>query len=259
MVETRHVESVDGTAIAYDVRGDGSPLILLHGFTNDRHETWHDFGIVDRLAAQFRVATMDLRGCGESGRSGDPARYAVDLHRADVLAVADACGFERFALWGFSLGATLAIQMAIECERVSRAVIAGTYFGEIFTLDYVRTHLEYWEQIAVLESQDRMEELDPAQREAIERLNPHVMLARWHAVSHWPIALPDQVGCPTLLLSGTEDGRVVEVLRAQQDEIEAAGLRLHIFDGLDHAGLISAGDVVLPVVIGFLGGHEGSA
>ena len=252
MLETHRVESIDGSSIAYDVSGEGLPLILLHGFTNDRRETWHDFGIVERLAEQFRVVTMDLRGCGESTRSGDPARYEVSLHRADVLAVADACGFEHFGLWGFALGAVLTLQMAAECERVSRAVASGSHFGEIFTLEYVRPHLEYWEQIAVLASQDRLDELDPAQQHAIEQLDPHVMLARWHAVSHWPVISPEQLLCPTLLLAGSDDGDTSAVLRQQQVAIKAAGHEVHIFEGVDQAGLVSEVDTVLPVVTAFL-------
>lgn len=254
MGETRTATSEDGWRIAYDVTGGGPPVILLHGFSNDRHQTWHEFGVVEALADSFTVITMDLRGCGESEASGDPARYTVDAHRADVLAVADACGLDRFALWGWSFGGTLGLELAAVSDRITRAVIAGTRFGTIFTLEYLRPQIEFWEHIAMLRAQERMDELDPEQRVYLETLDPHVMLARWHALSRWPAVEPSDLHPFTLVISGTDDHPVVDALREQQAAIKRAMVRLHIFDGLDQVGLLRETATVLPVVQPFLAG-----
>jgi len=64
---TQYAVSTDGTRIAYDVTGSGPVVILLHGGGATRR-SWHEAGYVSRLAAEFTVVTMDLRGNGESGR-----------------------------------------------------------------------------------------------------------------------------------------------------------------------------------------------
>lgn len=62
---TRFVTSKDGTKIAYDVAGSGPAVILLHGGGQTR-QAWHRAGYVERLAKEFTVITLDIRGNGES-------------------------------------------------------------------------------------------------------------------------------------------------------------------------------------------------
>uniref|UniRef100_UPI0004DF417F alpha/beta fold hydrolase n=1 Tax=Sciscionella sediminilitoris TaxID=1445613 RepID=UPI0004DF417F len=57
-------ESSAGT-VAYDVRGTGEPLVLVHG-TPASSYLWR--GVVDRLTDRFRVYTYDLPGYGRSDR-----------------------------------------------------------------------------------------------------------------------------------------------------------------------------------------------
>ena len=62
---TLFATSPDSTRLAFDVTGDGPPLLLLHGGGGSRLE-WHAAGYVDRLREEFTVISMDLRGHGES-------------------------------------------------------------------------------------------------------------------------------------------------------------------------------------------------
>src|SRR5215467_9413149 len=102
----RYANSRDGTRIAYEVSGAGPLLVLAHGLTNERH-LWHAAGHVAALAPHFTVATLDLRGHGDSDKPTDPLAYGAEQLLDDVHAVADALGSERFAYWGFSYGGTI--------------------------------------------------------------------------------------------------------------------------------------------------------
>ena len=80
------VEQINKTPIAYEVTGQGAPLVLVHGAWVDGH-TW-DF-VVSRLAESFLVVTYDLRGHGRSVidpssglRSTLPMSLATPLVRA---------------------------------------------------------------------------------------------------------------------------------------------------------------------------------
>jgi pimeloyl-ACP methyl ester carboxylesterase len=72
----------------------------------------------------------------------------------------------------------------------------------------------------------------------------------------WPGIAPAELVCPALVITGTEDTNVVHVLEAQRAAIEAAGLELIIFTGLDHRQLVSETAVVLPRILPFLQGRS---
>ena len=221
-----HLTAPDGARLAYDVSGAGPALMLLHGF-GSRREVWQDTGWVNRLSADFTVITVDLRGCGESEALTDPARYSPEAHQSDLHSIADACGADRFALIGFSWGATVTRYLAARSDRVTRAVMIGTYFGPIFTEEYRARLMDHYGS-------------DP------------IMAVRIQGLRAWDGIEPTELRCPTLVISGTDDGNVIKVLNAQRVMIEAAGITLHIFDGLNHGGLIESVDTVLPRVCAFL-------
>jgi pimeloyl-ACP methyl ester carboxylesterase len=88
--------------IAYQRQGKGAPLILLHG--------WPEWSAVWRrnlpaLAECFEVIAPDLRNFGDS--VGAEARD-VEHYVADLEALVDALGFERFGLVSHDVGAFLA-------------------------------------------------------------------------------------------------------------------------------------------------------
>ena len=85
----RYANSSDGTRIAFGVSGSGPVVMLLHGGGQTRR-AWHDAGYVPRLAKEFTVITVDLRGNGESDKPAQAPAYAIDGLTDDLLAVADA-------------------------------------------------------------------------------------------------------------------------------------------------------------------------
>lgn len=224
-----HIQSSDGLRLEYDIQGRGPGLLLVHGFGADRH-TWD--GVTDQLAAHFTVIRPDLRGCGNSDKPLEVAAYHRERHLDDLMRLADAVGAHTFHYWGFSFGATIGIHLGATCDRVARAVVSGSYFGHIFTPARIQGYLD-----------------DPPPTD-VERYN-----ARINAMASYPGIEPSDIRCPMLVTTGTRDGSVVGALMEQRDAIEAAGLQLHIFDDLNHAGLVSP--VVLPTVLAFLWYDQG--
>src|SRR5919106_1347795 len=72
-VTTRYARN-GAVEIAYDVRGQGPPLVLIQGLGVGR---WGWEPVVDRLARQFRVITIDNRGIGAS--DAPPGRYSARM------------------------------------------------------------------------------------------------------------------------------------------------------------------------------------
>lgn len=102
------VPSADGVPIAYEVRGQGSPaVVLVHGWSCDRGY-WKEQ--VDYLAPQYQVVVLDLAGHGESGLGRK--EYTVAAFGADVAAVVDSLQLKNVVLVGHSMGADVVVEAA---------------------------------------------------------------------------------------------------------------------------------------------------
>jgi pimeloyl-ACP methyl ester carboxylesterase len=99
------VTSKDGTTIALDRMGEGSPVVLVAGGSTDRTNL---APLAELLASDFTVFNYDRRG---RGPSGDTPPYAVEREVEDIDAVVGAAGGSAF-LFGTSSGAALALEAA---------------------------------------------------------------------------------------------------------------------------------------------------
>lgn len=94
--------------VAYNVGGEGEPLILLHGFGANRENFTR---VAGQLTRSHRVLVPDLPGFGESSRRAD-ARYAIDDQVERLRAFVRAVGYERVHLGGSSMGGFIATRWA---------------------------------------------------------------------------------------------------------------------------------------------------
>lgn len=115
----------DGVRIAYEVLGDGEPLLFVHGLGYDRRG-WGPLPAL--LAADFQVLLFDNRGVGESDVPEGP--YAVSQMAADAVAVLDGAGVEHAHVLGVSLGGYIAQEIALTYpDRVRKLVLGSTAPG----------------------------------------------------------------------------------------------------------------------------------
>ncbi len=118
---------MDGVRLHYLVRGEGEPVLLLHG----NAVTQGDFeasGLVDQLAQHHRVIAFDRPGFGHStrprGRRWTPEAQAELLHRA-----LQALDIERPVVLGHSMGALVALALALNHpDSVAGLVLVGGYY-----------------------------------------------------------------------------------------------------------------------------------
>lgn len=153
----RKVFSKDGTPIAFEQSGQGTPLILVVGAFND-----HGTGapLAESLQSRFTVFNYDRRGRGESG---DTLPYAVEREIEDLEALINEAGGSA-AVFGFSSGAALALKAAaqglnitklvlyeppilldqpvIEAEVRSSVGVLSTANGQVIELDHARTGMQ---------------------------------------------------------------------------------------------------------------------
>lgn len=85
---------------------DGRPVLLLHGFPEAAVQWSHQVAVLG--AEGFRAVAPDQRGYSPGVRPERPADYAIDLLVADVVAIADELGWDRFDLVGHDWGGAVA-------------------------------------------------------------------------------------------------------------------------------------------------------
>ena len=118
--EPQRIE-VDGVALAVDARGEGLPVLLVHGFPFDRTVWRHQMAALSR----WRRIALDLRGAGDSTAPADG--YSMERYADDLVAVLDALGVRQAVVCGLSMGGYILFDLLRRhASRVRAAVLCGT-------------------------------------------------------------------------------------------------------------------------------------
>jgi len=116
-VEPRY-ETIDGLRLRYVRKGEGPPVLLLHGISSSLY-TWKD--VLPALAAHHDVIAVDLPGFGDSAI---PSPASGDRIARSVVGLMDRLGITRASIVGNSLGGAIAIAIAARLpDRVDRIVL----------------------------------------------------------------------------------------------------------------------------------------
>jgi pimeloyl-ACP methyl ester carboxylesterase/DNA-binding CsgD family transcriptional regulator len=125
----RFTRSSDGVRLAYAESGSGPPLVKAANWMSHLEFDWHSpvwrhwFGF---FCSHNRLIRYDPRGCGLSDWDAEDLSFAAQV--ADLEAVVDAAGVERFVLVGISQGGSVAAEYARRHpQRVTRLVLYGAF------------------------------------------------------------------------------------------------------------------------------------
>ena len=129
-----YIAASGGAQIYYEERGEGEPLILLHGHSLDTRMWDKQFRA---FAKKYRVVRFDFRGYGRSSEQREEFQFT---HLGDLLTVMDSLHIDRAHIVGLSMGAFVASDMlAVAPERMLSCVLASggmkTYKGPSEPMD----------------------------------------------------------------------------------------------------------------------------
>ena len=201
---------VNGVGLAYEVRGQGPPLLMIMGYAGTT-EAW-DPCLVKALTKDFSLILYDHRGMGRSGKWNKPVSLkmlAQDAH--DLL---KALGHEKVHVLGWSMGSMIAQELALaHPDQVAKLILYGTVY----------------DNKPVMEALKRMGKATPKEFKAMmfpgdwlkqnpgifrrlphvsKRTDPAAVAAQAKAMALWP-GTEDRlakIAVPTLIVSGEEDG-----------------------------------------------------
>ena len=111
---------VDGRRWQVGTRGAGAPLLLIHGFTG-RGTSWGNHARA--MARDHRVITPDLPGHGRSSIPADPRCAGVEQSADDLARILAGLGASPADVVGYSLGARIALRLAIAHPAAVRRLV----------------------------------------------------------------------------------------------------------------------------------------
>jgi len=125
----QYFNSFDGTKIAFQVRGEGEVVLLVHGFINNG-ESWKRAALyTDLLSSGYKVIILDQRGNGKSDKPHTPEAYANDAEAKDIMGLMKKLGLKKYNIVGYSRGSIISARLLVLDKHVKRAVLGGIGTG----------------------------------------------------------------------------------------------------------------------------------
>jgi len=231
------------------VKCAGFPLVLIHGLS-DSSALWAP--LMPKLSRHYRTIALDIRGHGESQKPNMP--YSIQLFSEDLLCFLQKLKLPNAHVLGFSLGAAVALQLALDhrericslillspfsyndpdlrqnLERLRESVARGglpAFFDEairlVVTHEYISTNADAIAQM---------------KKECVRINSPAAILRTIDACMNFNVKdRISQISHPTLVISGREDA-MSPIHLAKQIHRSIKGSEWKVIEGVGHNLLI---------------------
>lgn len=281
MSENGELVRIDDTSLFVVERGEGPPVIVLHGGPGLDHHEFADY--LDPLTGEFRLLLVDQRANGRSERPPE-ATWTLERMAQDVVMLARALGLDRYAVLGHSYGSLVALQSAVDYPGMAAATIVSGGVPSAEYLEAVEKNLAAFEPVELREqvtaswarepnvqTQEELSELiadqlpfhfanplDPRIQDYQERTRDTVyspeVLRVFAASGYGGIEVEDRLGeiaTPVLITAGRHDRTcIVEASEAMAKAIPNA--ELAIFEKSGHMMFVEEPELYVAVVRSFL-------
>lgn len=257
-----------------DAGAGGRPIMLIHGFTADKSEV---ADVLEPLAERgWHAVAPDVRGHGQSDHPTEAGDYSFETMAADVVALADHLGWDRFALVGHSMGGALAQLVALDHpDRLSGLVLASTFHGPVQGISLELVELGSWvvresgmtglaeamasrraddpESVAAFE---RMQEARPGYAAQSSRRLESTSPAMWLAMAPLFVTQTDRLermrslDVPTAVVVGGLDATMLSDCLRMADTIPGASLT--VIPGAGHVPQLEEPEAWWAALSGFL-------
>lgn len=250
--------SVNGLSMYYEIHGKGIPLVLLHGSLTTIDTSFG--GILPSLAKTRQVIAVEQQGHGHTADIDRPLTY--EQMAEDTTELLLQLGIEKADFFGYSMGAAIALQIAIKHPDIVRklVVVSAAYNNDGLYPE-------------VLEGEEKLkpEDLDGTEwQKAYARIAPNP--EQWHTLIEkekqltrefkgWKPEEIKAIKAPTLIITGDSDivrpEHVIEIFRllgggVAGDLIGLPRSRLAVLPGTTHVTLVERADWLLSMIGEFL-------
>lgn len=261
-------KTIDGTSYAYTIEGDGTPLVLLHGFTG-RKETWKHF--ISEIDGNYRILTIDLPGHGSTVAK---KKVTMDQFVKDLYELTRDLEFDSFHLLGYSLGGRTALSYALHYpETIESLVLESASPGlktakerkeriawdkqlaEMIIEKGLKQFVAYWENIPLFASQKALDERvkmevrgERLSQSAIGLAQSLLGMGTGAQRSWWDQLKTIQF--PLLLIVGSLDEKFIHINEAIAEEVKTS--KLEVVEGAGHAVHLEQKEMFAKIVMSFV-------
>ena len=250
---------INGMQMYYEVSGSGEPLLVLHGAYMNIPAMGE---IIPMLAETHTVYALELQGHGHTNDIDRPITYPNMT--ADVAAFMDAVGLEKADVFGYSMGAAVALRLAVEHpEKVDQLIAASVAY------DLSGMQPEYNAMVPTMTPEmfvgTPMEDAWKQYAPNPDGFRPFV--ERMIALEHEPVAWEADVKAlqaPVLLIAGDADVMTLEHTVSMFRLLGGGAMgdmgqplpasRLAILPATSHTAVIGQAELLLQFIEPFLAG-----
>jgi proline iminopeptidase len=279
-----HLVDIGDTRLFVAERGNGYPLMVLHGGPGLDHHMFGDY--LDPLADEFRLILVDLRANGLSDMCPTET-WTLQQMAKDLVSLAEALGLKKYAVLGHSYGAFVVLQNAVDHPgRASQTIVSSglpstKYLGAVWKnlekfepVELREQVTKSWEREKVVQTREEVDQLghdqipfqfanplDPRIAEFEKRtaggVNSPEVLRFFANADYGGIEVEDRltnVTQPVLVLAGRDDRTCI----VEGAEAIAKGLphaQLVLFENSAHMTYVEENKKYLKVVREFLNRH----
>lgn len=242
----------EGYTINYKVVGQGKPIVLLFGFGMSLEE-WFQFGYVDTLSEKYKVIAIDPRGHGKSSSPIVSEAYTLKRLSSDVISVLDQINVNKAFIYGYSLGAKIALGVAEYYPKRLMGLILGGFeinanvdLSNDILISTLRTGGTEWRKLW-----ESLMDVPAPMGLRLENAHTNSLITLRMQEAKWDSFKPvlSEIKIPTLLI-------VAENCFSREDMIKASKLisnaELYIVQNEGHFTLINHMEKAISKIIDFL-------
>jgi pimeloyl-ACP methyl ester carboxylesterase len=238
--------TVNGIELAYTRQGQGTPLVLIHGYPLD-HSIWDETAAL--LAETFDLILPDLRGFGASASPG--GLYTLADMASDLAGLLDGLGIQQAALAGHSMGGYVALAFARAYPSRLRGL--GLVSSQVLADKPEGRDARYKTAASVAENGVRVvaEAMTPKLsadakvqvfvRDLIEKQTPTGVIGALKAMAERPDSsdLLTNLEIPLVLVHGDADA-LIPIERAREVQAALSHAKLFTLSGVGHMPMLEA-------------------
>jgi pimeloyl-ACP methyl ester carboxylesterase len=273
----------DNARIYYEEFGNGEPVIAIHGLIENT-AYWSLTGVADKLAKNFRLISMEMRGHGRTVVEGEPKGFDDVTMGDDIIALADHLKIDRFHVLTHSTGGFIVSRYAMkDCSRFASIALTDTGsstsvvnatpetikdFHDKFAAFFEKLTWEnmievlhknpgpFFRGIAETADADKREKMFNIALEMLT-LNDRFVIASFIRAFYTD---PDQrveglkrITCPVLIIYGEKDDLFIQTSKLMATEIP--GARILEYPGVGHMTAIEESTRIATDLLDFYKSH----